>query len=67
MFGVQGIKVLCGGQEVGNDKEWVCSLSPMWAPGGAGSLFLFFFFLLVCFVSFLCCDTSQEKLTQTLG
>ena len=27
----------------------------------------FFFFLLVHFVSFLCCDTSQEKLTQTLN
>ena len=55
MFGVQGIKVLCGGQEVGNDKEWVCFLSPMWAPGGAGSLFLFFFFSVgvFCFISVL--------------
>lgn len=29
--------------------------------------FFLFFFLLVHFVSFLCCDTSQEKLTQTLN
>lgn len=33
----------------------------------SGFFVFFFFFLLVHFVSFLCCDTSQEKLTQTLN
>ena len=38
-----------------------------WRSGFFVVFFCLFFFLLVHFVSFLCCDTSQEKLTQTLN
>lgn len=38
-----------------------------WRSGFFVFFFFLFFFLLVHFVSFLCCDTSQEKLTQTLN